>query len=52
MPETVSQFDFKDLDAQSVTLLSGTKLIKLFTPDEANSVDITLIITEKKTESK
>jgi hypothetical protein len=47
MPDTTSVFDITGLTPETITVLSGTKMIKLFAPQEDSTVNITLTIVEK-----
>lgn len=50
MAEIKTAFEFKDLKAQAITLLSGTDLVKLYTPQENTKVNIRLEIIETTAE--
>lgn len=52
MPETKSVLEFKGHKPDLITLSVGDKLLKSFTPENADEVDIVLQIIERKKEDK
>jgi hypothetical protein len=52
MSETKSTYEHKGLPAQLITIMSGTTVIRSIPIPDADSVDLSITITEIKTEKK
>jgi len=46
MPETKSTFENKDLPAELITIMSGTKLIRQIVPAPGTTVNLSITVTE------